>query len=308
MKRSVIYSHGGGRLGNQLLNHAHLLAFEKEHEDVMRVTNVSFYKYFELYDNHNIVYYGGTGNSIIDLLVKQARLARVYDGPCGKYAEYLATFLLHGIASIGLESQSIIARGHYNGIPGKRVRRINFDDLSDVKKVFSRNITVLAGWECRGWNILRGNKEYVVSKMSISHKYLAIAQEFINKIRDRFDLVVGVFIRRGDYRVWEGGKYFMDPSVYKDICIAIRDRTVGEKVAFVVASDEAQDGFFTEEEFIPATGIKGGSVTLWNRLPSCLSVTTLSLLQAPSAVSLRSWVMFRLYRCILGVSPAFEGR
>jgi hypothetical protein len=54
----LIYSHGGGRLGNQLLVFSHLLSWYWENPNY-RLINLSFWEYAELFETtrHNAICY-----------------------------------------------------------------------------------------------------------------------------------------------------------------------------------------------------------------------------------------------------------
>ncbi len=50
-KNLIIFTHGGGRLANQLTNFAHLFAFWSENKEEFDVINLAFGPYAELFDN-----------------------------------------------------------------------------------------------------------------------------------------------------------------------------------------------------------------------------------------------------------------
>ncbi|HTY10753.1 MAG TPA: hypothetical protein VMF88_06740 [Bacteroidota bacterium] len=58
------------------------------------------------------------------------------------------------------------------------------------------------------------------------------------KLRSRFEKIIGVHIRRRDYRSFHGGAYFFDDSVYKRYMTAMQRTNEGEHLCFFVATDE----------------------------------------------------------------------
>jgi hypothetical protein len=50
-KKLIIFTHGGGRLANQLTNYAHLFAFWTENKEEFDVINLAFGPYSELFEN-----------------------------------------------------------------------------------------------------------------------------------------------------------------------------------------------------------------------------------------------------------------
>jgi len=99
----------------------------------------------------------------------------------------------------------------------------------------------------------------VRKELTPSDEYVQLAADFIAHLRTEFDEVVGVMVRQGDYRVWEGGKYFFDSSFYRDRMCEYRRRSNSNKIAFVIASDEPQNmENYSDLNCFFTTGIAGG--------------------------------------------------
>lgn len=60
-------------------------------------------------------------------------------------------------------------------------------------------------------------------------------------MRHQADVLIGIHIRRGDYRVWRDGMYFFDDASYASWMQQLEEvfLTRGQKVIFYLASDEA---------------------------------------------------------------------
>ncbi len=60
------------------------------------------------------------------------------------------------------------------------------------------------------------------------------------KKKNKGKFIVGVHIRRGDYRNWNKGKYFFDVYFYKDVINKLKTKLINENKDpfFVVVSDE----------------------------------------------------------------------
>lgn len=105
-----------------------------------------------------------------------------------------------------------------------------------------------------GWD--RGNRDLIRNRSMIQEffepqeKYVENVKKRIEEIRKKYKYVIGVHIRRGDYRYWENGKYFFDFSQYKKwIKQAAGLMEIGGDCVFVVFSDENIPEGFCNEKF-----------------------------------------------------------
>lgn len=64
-----------------------------------------------------------------------------------------------------------------------------------------------------------------------------VSQVIVEARRD-FEILVGIHIRQGDYRCWQGGRYFFDSEVYAQVARNSMRLWPGRKVGFVICSDE----------------------------------------------------------------------
>lgn len=61
---------------------------------------------------------------------------------------------------------------------------------------------------------------------------------YYDSIRKDYDKIVGVHIRRGDYAQWMGGNYYFNNSTYIKYMDELKKLYSGEKIVFVMLSDE----------------------------------------------------------------------
>lgn len=64
---------------------------------------------------------------------------------------------------------------------------------------------------------------------------------FINNIRTHYDMVIGIHVRRGDYKTWLNGKYFYSDEEYHSVMLKIQSLFSNKKVAFFISSNERLD-------------------------------------------------------------------
>jgi len=59
----------------------------------------------------------------------------------------------------------------------------------------------------------------------------------LNQVNSKFDLTIGIHIRRGDYEFFNNGKYFYSLEEYKKLMIEIKQIFFDKKVLFLIASN-----------------------------------------------------------------------
>ena len=68
-----------------------------------------------------------------------------------------------------------------------------------------------------------------------------------SEIRITHQIIVGVHLRYGDYKIWEGGKYYFSEKQYYSKMLEVREAFKNKKVAFFISSNEKIDlTFFIE--------------------------------------------------------------
>ena len=59
--------------------------------------------------------------------------------------------------------------------------------------------------------------------------------------RNKYDIICGVHIRKGDYKFWEGGKYFYSQEQYHQVMMNVKTLFPNRLVAFFISSNVAID-------------------------------------------------------------------
>ena len=113
-------------------------------------------------------------------------------------------------------------------------------ELDDIKEqLLQRRIQFVRGFGYRSYNLIEKYHDYIVDKYSIKEELkdkelLGI----INKQRSEGKILVGVHIRRTDYREYLNGQYFYSIAQYKQIIENLR-KLIGDHTSyFVLFSDE----------------------------------------------------------------------
>ena len=70
---------------------------------------------------------------------------------------------------------------------------------------------------------------------------MEILVTLINGLREQSDLVIGIHIRRGDYKDWNDGRFFYEVSQYREVMIRLQSLYSDKKVGFFISSNEKMD-------------------------------------------------------------------
>lgn len=138
------------------------------------------------------------------------------------------------------------------------ISKMNEIDLSDpnIKSKFQKKLVILNGWKIRN---RVGFTKYAeeIKRLFAPHDRQSNIDRFICDVRSQYDFLVGVHIRLGDYKNWQGGKYYYPFSFYAQKCkeLLIKLRQEERKVVFVLCSDQKIDStYFKDIPFVISTG------------------------------------------------------
>lgn len=296
---TVVYTKSGGRLGNQLLNYSHLLAFQLENPE-FELYNLAFIPHLKEYGRTDLkladvsqLEFDGVWKRLVSIFWGWDRIASIRDFyPINR----LRHQSIHYFAKWHPRAQSIIGGEPHAlfSFPGDQYAEFDLTDEANVDRLRSKELTVLAGWGVKCWPLVVKHLSTIRSRLQPGDEYRSVAESFIAPLRETYDKLVGVLIRQGDYRSWNGGRYFFESSRYKELMEAYADSFPSQRVGFVIASDQPQnETLFSDDMFTFTTGIAGGSghyLESFTELSLCDEV-----LMPPST--------FGLFAAILGSCP-----
>jgi len=101
----------------------------------------------------------------------------------------------------------------------------------------------VSGWAFRVHELTKKYQNYFISKYSLREEYFKnnILLDKINKLKESDKIVVGVHIRRGDYKYYMESKYYFDDNVYIKYMEKIKkeiDVKYNKKYGFIIFSNE----------------------------------------------------------------------
>lgn len=229
---TLVYTHGAGRLGNQLIRFAHWLAWAEEHSTSVRVINLSFWPYARLFPEWAASRSCAYPDPLLLTRVSANTLARIPRALASKMVGR-ASRTLHSVARYIPGVQAICA-GDSN------VGDIDLDGNGFLSHIQRSRLTLCAGWRIYGWELLDKHQKRVHYLLRPSPSLLEDASRDLSDFKTSGDYIVGVHIRHGDYRIWDAGRYFHATQRYAEW---MRERVRLEphrRISFLVTSDEVQ--------------------------------------------------------------------
>jgi Glycosyl transferase family 11 len=270
-KPLIIYTHGSGRLGNQLFSYAHFVAFLFENQGKYNFINFGFIPYSKLLrrTSENLCCTCPTEHNYFMALQYIAPIieADLRYKIASNFQEKLivnTARLIHSYGAMAPQGQSLIVNDIYNWsfIAGERIQSLDLALPETVDYFSNKLFTALAGWSIRSWSLLERHKHFVREALAFHPKYIDIAQSFINNLRQDYDFLIGVAVRQGDYRssgeIYKRFLFEIDQYIHwiqqaKDVF------SHKGRIGFVLTADEPQDPEkFNGLNVHFSTGIAGG--------------------------------------------------
>ncbi len=228
----VIYTHGGGRMGNQVLRWAHWLAWAMDFSERVGVVNLSFWPYASFFEGTcERPGCSSPPNAVLDRFVAwRDRLPEWFL----HRAEWRAQQLVHALGAC-VPGAARIGRRWPPDL------RIDLDGDRFVDRVGAHRVSTCAGWEIAGWERVRRRREELRAYFRPAGEHARRARDFVAAQRARFGRVVGVLIRQGDYMTWRDGCFGYPSSRYARWMHEYLALEGGGGAGFLIASDTTQD-------------------------------------------------------------------
>lgn len=229
IKRAVIIDHSGGELANQLWNYASVYAFSLERG--VTLSNPSFYEYASWFPKYR-------ANKIFRFIFILPFRETIRRKNSIKRKLWRKVYLIYPRLVKLIKRDAVITCSYgepYYIPPTKELPR-------SFKESYGQTI-YLHGWLFRNPEGLKKYRDEIVDFFSPASEIMRKIDQFISNKRKQYEHIVGVHIRQGDYRTWQGGKYFIDEKRAREILDEYLRFTGrhASKTIFIVASDGAID-------------------------------------------------------------------
>jgi Glycosyl transferase family 11 len=266
--KTIIFTHGGGRFGNQMFSYAHLLAFSLEHKNIDFI-NIACWEYSDLL---TATYTNFICSRCLDrnrhyswyLLYLFCKYLSI------KNNTTLKNIIIHLLYFYGgnyfakyYHAQSLLVKKPWTNetlLAAKTLPNLDLANPESFDLINQANITFLSGWELCDWKLVEKHQIEIRNSLQINQKYTEISQSFISDLRKKYNLIIGIMIRQGDYQQWEDGKYYFTTEQYINWINQINEILQHQgKIGFVIASDTKQElSTFNNPSIHCTTGIAGG--------------------------------------------------
>lgn len=113
-------------------------------------------------------------------------------------------------------------------------------ELDDIKEqIVDKRIQFVNGFGYRSYKLIEKYHDYISKKYSVKEE-LRDKQLLgvINQKKKEGKVLVGIHIRRTDYKEYKNGKYYYSLAQYKQIIVNLRDLIGEHRAYFVLFSDE----------------------------------------------------------------------
>lgn len=251
MKESLaIFRGGGGRFANQLINFGHLIAWAEENPDRFGLINLRFWEYSDLVcgtESNVLCRYPVPVDPAWSERAANAVAKALQKGTCGSGTKLVGQVLKH------------LCRFPEIRLDDSKCDHVDLGSIEFNDAVAGNRVTVLSGYGFRNWDLFGRHQPKIRDFLLPARRFHEAASSFVRSVRHRYDVLVGVYIRQDDYRIWRDGEYFFETGAYVDRMKDVVNMFPSQVVGFIVASDEVQDeGDFRAFDFHMATGNKAG--------------------------------------------------
>lgn len=216
---SLVVADRPGRLGNQILVLANLIASAIENES--RVSAPGFDE-----AARNLSYFKG---AYCRFPIKR-RVPLNLEKLAGRIAYSVARAACGIVIGLGAPRSLVAA-----------YRATDIFDPVDLEKLMDSErcrVVLLQGWKLRNPTAFERHADQVREILRPSRTATTAATRFFESIREPGRLIVGLHVRRGDYRQHLGGRYFYDWDTYVSFANQIVRNPDWQDVRVVVCSDD----------------------------------------------------------------------
>ena len=232
-----------GRLANRLIIFSNFIALAEERG--WRVSNVTFHSYADLFPATRADIY-----CRYPAPVRRSLLDRIPGcAPALRKTRLLTNAVKYASRWPQLFRNTITLRDR----PGSEV--VYLDQEIFLNQVSGAEQFFVHGWKYRAPVLVKKHAAKIREFFRPTPAIAAAAQAQLAPLREKAGIVIGVHIRQGDYRTWQGGKYFFPAERYAAWMRQMAEQFPQQRTAFFVCSNEPR----TAAEFVGQTVAFGGS-------------------------------------------------
>ncbi len=223
MRKMVIVS-PQGQLANRIIHFSHFIAVALEYD--LKVIHLCFDEFYPLFKKNFVA----SNNKNIRIILLKNKLFRFMRKAFVRVLRLLSKFV---------NGNFLLFRYIY--LPdGYWLRDDYFQIDMNLFLKEKSGFIFFDGWEFRSQRLFNKHFNVIKELFRPGESIQSLINDELIDLRGRFDGVIGVHIRRGDYRNFLNGKYYYDDDVYlnKMEWIMNSKEYNGKKLVFILCSDE----------------------------------------------------------------------
>ena len=231
----VIIASKEGQLANRIFHASSFIANAKEHK--YHIKHLFFDDYYSFFSesldrDRSLISFFAKKKSSVSLVVQSA-----------------ITLFVKGLLKIKIKKLPFIEIIDHIGY-GQDQAPFDLNDEKFIRKARSK-IVFVYGWLFADAVNRNKHKQYLVSTWEPNKVYKHNIENYIEHYKNGHDILIGVHVRGGDYKKFEGGKWFYTPGQYYEKMKELSTLKMfeGRKIAYVICTNEKDISFDAEGNF-----------------------------------------------------------
>jgi Glycosyl transferase family 11 len=213
-----------GQLGNRLFQFASLVGGAREHG--FRVANPAFDEYAELFE--------ATRRDLFCRYPPRASFVRG-GARLRRLLYLLCYYAARALVRLRVDAERLRA------VALDWDERLELSDPTFLSRVRPGQLFFLQGWLIRDERAVERHAGAIREFLRPRAEFVENVSSLVGRARGEADILVGVHIRHGDYRTYQGGKYFYGLDAYAALMKAAEELFAGRRVRFLVCSNAEHD-------------------------------------------------------------------
>ena len=224
--KTVFVADKNGQLGNQLFLFAHFISNAIEN---------NYRLYFPAFNELSVYFEHASKNNYGNYPIK-SRVSRFnFINDCFLFLIRYFVAVLYRIFPVSKWHRVIRLYHTYD-----MVKDQNEYYIMENEKDFLSNekLLILQGWRFRSPKCVIKHSEIVRPFFELKPIWKKKISDLINKCRKDCDVLIGVHIRRGDYKTFLNGIYYFDDESYRNYMLQVSKLFPDKKIRFLICSNE----------------------------------------------------------------------
>ncbi|HOJ62856.1 MAG TPA: alpha-1,2-fucosyltransferase [Spirochaetota bacterium] len=243
--KNTIIIEGFGQLANRIIQYSHFIASGKEYG--LNIYNPDFKKY--------ACYFKGSHKQDIPCFLSNDKDS--------KFPAFL--FFIFKIQSKFIKKNFKFNIGNLLFFTYTDENDFFISEFANLRKKY----IFIKGWNFRDYENVKKHYTTIVSYFEPVDQYKREIENFINPLKEKYDILVGVHIRRGDYKEWQNGKYYFSDEVYFNYLSQLKNIFANKNTLFIIFSDEKINIDYYKDKGLNVILSEGDMILDIYRMASC---------------------------------------